>query len=101
MHVPEHPGYSFADQMTAHGYIVLAADHLGVGEAASRLHGDRVNLETMSAAAASFVAQVRSMLADGSAEFGGRRLPSTPIIGVGHSLASLPHRRDPGAASLL
>ena len=88
MHVPEHPGYSFADHMTAYGYLVLAADHLGVGASSKPADGDRVNFETMSAAAASFVAQVRSMLADGSPEFGGCRLPSIPIIGVGHSLGA-------------
>jgi pimeloyl-ACP methyl ester carboxylesterase len=88
MHIPEHPGYSFADHMTAQGFVVVAADHLGVGASSKPADGDRVNFETMSAAAASFVRQVRSMLADGSAEFGGRPLASLPIIGVGHSLGA-------------
>ena len=68
--------------------MVLAADHLGVGASSKPADGDRVNFETMSAAAASFVAQVRRMLADGSPELGGRPLPSVPIIGVGHSLGA-------------
>jgi pimeloyl-ACP methyl ester carboxylesterase len=88
MHIPGYPGYSFAEHMTAQGFLVLAADHLGVGASTKPADGDRVNLGTMSAAAASFAAQVRSMLADGSAEFGGRPLPSVPIIGVGHSLGA-------------
>jgi pimeloyl-ACP methyl ester carboxylesterase len=88
MHVPGHPGYSFAERMTAQGFLVLAADHLGVGASSKPADGDRVNFETMSAAAASFVAKVRSMLAEGSAEFGGRPLVSVPIIGLGHSLAA-------------
>jgi pimeloyl-ACP methyl ester carboxylesterase len=77
MHIPGHPGYSFAEQMTAKGFVVLAADHLGVGASSKPADGDQVNFETMSAAAASFVRQVRSS-----------DLPSVPIIGVGHSLGA-------------
>jgi hypothetical protein len=88
MHIPEHPGYSFAEHMTRQGFVVLAADHLGVGASSKPADGDRVNFETMSAAAASFVRQVRSMLGNGSAEFGGRPLVSVPVIGLGHSLGA-------------
>jgi pimeloyl-ACP methyl ester carboxylesterase len=88
MHIPAHPGYSFAEHMTAQGFVVVAADHLGVGASSKPADGDRVNFETMSAAAASFVRQVRSMLADGPAEFGSRPLVSVPIIGLGHSLGA-------------
>jgi hypothetical protein len=68
--------------------VLLAADHLGVGSSTKPADGDQVNFETMSAAAASFVAQVRSMSAGGSWEFGGRSLASIPIIGLGHSLGA-------------
>src|SRR5438105_9690100 len=88
MRVPGEPGYSFAEHMAATGFLVLAADHLGVGASSKPADGDLVNFETMSAAAASFVAQVRSMLADGAAEFGARPLGSVPIVGVGHSLGA-------------
>lgn len=88
MRIPGHPGYSFAEHMTAQGFMVLAADHLGVGASSKPADGDQVNFETMSAAAASFVAQVRESLADGAPELGGRSLESVPIIGVGHSLGA-------------
>jgi pimeloyl-ACP methyl ester carboxylesterase len=88
MHVPGHRGYSFAEHMTARGFVVVAADHLGVGASSKPADGDRVDFETISAAAASFVAQLRDMVAAGSAEFGGRPLPSVPIIGIGHSLGA-------------
>jgi pimeloyl-ACP methyl ester carboxylesterase len=88
MHVPGHRGYSFAEHMTARGFVVVAADHLGVGASSKPADGDRVNFETISAAAASFVAQLREMVAAGSAEFGGRPLPAVPIIGTGHSLGA-------------
>jgi pimeloyl-ACP methyl ester carboxylesterase len=88
MHVPGHHGYSFAEHMTAQGFVVVAADHLGVGASSKPADGDRVTFDTMAAAAASFVAQLRSMLAQGSAELGGRPLPGVPIVGVGHSLGA-------------
>ena len=88
MRIPGEPGYSFAQHMTAKGFLVLAADHLGVGASSQPTDGDRVNFDTMSAAAASFVAQVRTRLAEGSEELGGRRLESVPVIGLGHSLGA-------------
>jgi hypothetical protein len=88
MRIPGHPGYSFAEHMTARGIVVLAADHLGVGASSKPSDGDRVDFETMSAAAASFVGQLREMLAAGSPELGGRPLPDAPLIGVGHSLGA-------------
>jgi pimeloyl-ACP methyl ester carboxylesterase len=88
MHVPGHAGYSFAEHMTAQGFVVVAADHLGVGDSSKPADGDQVDFETMGAAAAAFVATVRAMVADGSPELGGRPRPSLPIIGVGHSLGA-------------
>jgi pimeloyl-ACP methyl ester carboxylesterase len=88
MEIPGYPGYSFAAHMTEQGFAVVAADHLGVGASSKPADGDRVNFETMSTAAASFVDQVRARLRDGSPELGGRPLPSVPIVGVGHSLGA-------------
>jgi pimeloyl-ACP methyl ester carboxylesterase len=95
MHIDEYPGYSFAQHMTAQGFVVLATDPLGVGASSKPADGDQVNLDTMSAAAASFVEQVRALLAEASPELGGTPLPDIPIIGVGHSLgACLTTARD-------
>jgi hypothetical protein len=88
MDIPGHAGYSFAAHMTAQGYVVLAADHLGVGASSKPADGDRVDFETMSAAAASFVGQVRALLADGAPELGGMPVSDLPIVGIGHSLGA-------------
>jgi len=88
MHVPGHSGYSFADHMRSQGYLVLAADHLGVGASSKPADGDRVDFESVSAAAAAFVGQVRALLAAGAPELGGTPLPDIPIVGVGHSLGA-------------
>lgn len=87
MQIPGHPGYSFAEHMTAKGYLVLAADHLGVGASSKPADGDRVGFETMSAASDAFVEQVRGLLAQGAPELGGAPL-DIPVVGVGHSLGA-------------
>jgi pimeloyl-ACP methyl ester carboxylesterase len=88
MRISGHPGYSFAEHMTAQGFVVIAADHLGVGASSKPDDGDRVDFDTMSAGAASFVEQVRALLAEGSPELCGTPLAEIPIIGVGHSLGA-------------
>jgi pimeloyl-ACP methyl ester carboxylesterase len=88
MHIPEHSGYSFAEHMTANGFVVIAADHLGVGASSQPADGDRVNFETMTAAAAAFVSHVRTMRLGGCDQIAGYELGSLPVIGVGHSLGA-------------
>jgi pimeloyl-ACP methyl ester carboxylesterase len=88
MHIPGRADYSFAAHLAARGYLVLAADHLGVGASSKPTDGDRVNFESVSDAAAAFVGQLRALLADGAPELGGTPLPDVPVIGVGHSLGA-------------
>ena len=64
------PGYSFADHMTAQGFAVVAADHLGVGASSAPADVDAVTLEPMARAAGAFAAKVRDHYADRAA---GRR----------------------------
>jgi pimeloyl-ACP methyl ester carboxylesterase len=68
------PGYNFAEHMTARGFAVVAADHLGVGASSRPADVDAITLEVMAAAAGAFVAEVRD------------RLPGVPLVGVGHSI---------------
>jgi pimeloyl-ACP methyl ester carboxylesterase len=77
MRIPGHSGYSFAEHMAPQGFLVVAADHLGVGASSKPTDGDRVTFETMSDAAASFVRQLRAIAPAG-----------VPIVGVGHSLGA-------------
>lgn len=88
MHIPGHPGYSFAEHLSAQGYLVVAADHLGVGASGKPADGDRVNFESVSDAAAAFVDRVRELLAAGAPEVGGTPMPELPVVGVGHSLGA-------------
>jgi hypothetical protein len=88
MHIPGHAGYSFADHLTAQGYMVVAADHLGVGASTHPADGDRVDSLTCGAASAAFVEQLRRLLSEGAPAVGGAPPAGIPVIGIGHSLGA-------------
>jgi pimeloyl-ACP methyl ester carboxylesterase len=65
--------YSFAREMVALGYQVVAIDNLGTGESSRPTH--EPGLAELGAGAAAVIADLR------------RRLPpGTPVVGVGHSM---------------
>jgi Serine aminopeptidase, S33 len=68
------PGYSFAEHMTAQGFAVVAADHLGVGGRSAPADVDAVNLDAMARAAGALATAVRD------------RFAGIPLLGAGHSL---------------
>ena len=86
MHIPGHPGYSFAEHMTDRGFLVIAVDPLGVGSSSRPSDVDAVNLETMAAAAAAFVRRLRALLAAGELDSRLAPLEDVPLVAVGHSL---------------
>jgi pimeloyl-ACP methyl ester carboxylesterase len=69
-----HAGYSFADHMTARGFAVVAADHLGVGRSSRPADVDAVTLEVMAMAQCEFARELRN------------RFPGVALVGVGHSI---------------
>ncbi len=86
MHVPGHPGYSFAEHMSDRGFLVIAVDPLGVGSSSRPADVGAVTLETMGAAAAEFVRQLRTLLAAGRLDSRLAPLEDVPFVAVGHSL---------------
>lgn len=84
LEVEGHPGYSFGEHLAALGYVVIALDHLGVGDS-SDVAG-HAGLELLSAGDAEVVAQIRKAVQDGSLVAG---VPQdVPIVGVGHSMGA-------------
>jgi hypothetical protein len=77
-HIDGHLGYSAVDHLVGQGFLVVNADHLGVGQSSRPADVDRVNLETMAAANDAFASDVRRRFA-----------PDVPFVGVGHSLGGL------------
>jgi pimeloyl-ACP methyl ester carboxylesterase len=87
MEIPGHPGYSFGQRMADAGYIVIAVDHLGVGESNDPVDSGPLGLELLATGDAEVVRQIRTKCRDGSLIDG---LPAltVPVVGVGHSMGS-------------
>ena len=69
MHIAGYPGYSFAEHMTAQGFAVVGADHLGVGASSKPAEGDFLTRATTAAG---------SSLAISNGESSGNRAWSRP-----------------------
>lgn len=85
LEVPGHPGYSFGEHLAALGYVVVALDHLGVGES-SDVDGP-VGLELLARGDAEVARQVRDRLAEGTLH-GALPALDIPLVGVGHSMGA-------------
>lgn len=82
-----HPGYSFAEHLADSGFVVLAVDHLGMGESTDPAALGPVGLEVLAKGDAEVARQVRERLRDG--ELHQDLAPiSAPLIGVGHSMGA-------------
>src|SRR3954471_835406 len=83
-----HAGYSAAEHLVELGFLVVNADHLGVGRSSRPADVDRVNLETMAAANDAFARAVRRRLVAGELD---ERLAAAdvPFVTAGHSLGGL------------
>ena len=66
IHLPGRDGYSFAEHMTARGFVVIAADPLGVGDSGRPEDGTLCTYDALADAAHGAVKLVRARLADGT-----------------------------------
>ena len=66
IHLPGRDGYSFAEHMTARGFVVIAADPLGVGDSGRPEDGTLCTYEALADAAHGAVQLVRARLTDGT-----------------------------------
>jgi pimeloyl-ACP methyl ester carboxylesterase len=85
--VDGHSGYSFGEHMAAAGFIVIAVDHLGIGESTDPIASGPLGLELLARGDADVARQVRERLRRGELH---EELPPTtaPLIGVGHSMGA-------------
>lgn len=86
IHVPGRDGYSFAEHMTAHGFVVIAADPLGVGDSGRPDDGSLCTYDALADAAHGAVQLIRARLTDGTLSANLPPVASPTIIGVGHSM---------------
>jgi pimeloyl-ACP methyl ester carboxylesterase len=88
--VPGFPSgaYSFARHMAEKGYIVVAFDHLGVGESTWPPDGTALTLDVAVQASAAMTKQVRTRWSDGSLLGGGASQEEVMLVGIGHSMGA-------------
>jgi pimeloyl-ACP methyl ester carboxylesterase len=82
-----YPGYSFATHLVDSGFVVIAVDHLAIGESTDPTALGPAGLELLAKGDAEVGRQVREQLRRGELH---QDLPPTnaPLIGVGHSMGA-------------
>lgn len=87
LEIPGRPGYSFAEHLAGRGFVVLALDHLGVGESSDPTNSGPVGLALLARGDAAVAHQVKSRIAAGTLS---EHLPplDIPLVGVGHSMGA-------------
>jgi pimeloyl-ACP methyl ester carboxylesterase len=86
VHIEGHPGYSFGEHLAAAGFVVIAVDHLGVGDSTDPIAAGPLGLELLAKGDAEVARQVRERLQAGDLH---ADLPTAlPLVGVGHSMGA-------------
>jgi len=82
-----YPGYSFGEHLAGSGFVVIAVDHLAIGESTDPTALGPVGLELLAKGDAEVARQVRERLRRGKLH---KHLPpmNVPLIGVGHSMGA-------------
>lgn len=85
MHFPSRAGYSQADHHRARGYVLVAIDHLGVGDSTGEVC-DELRVEDIAAANHAAVQRIAEMLEAGAVAPGYPALHTTRRVGLGQSM---------------
>ncbi len=82
-----HPGYSFGQHLADLGYVVVAVDHLGIGESTDAIASGPLGLALLAKGDADVARQLRERLRRG--ELHDKIPPTTaPLVGIGHSMGA-------------
>ncbi len=81
-----HSRYSFGEHLADAGFVVIAVDHLGVGDSTDPLASGPLGLELLAKGDAEVARQIRERLRRG--ELHQDLGTSLPVVGVGHSMGA-------------
>jgi pimeloyl-ACP methyl ester carboxylesterase len=84
--VDGHPGYSFGEHLADSGFVVIAVDHLGIGESDDPIASGPLGLELLAKGDAEVARQVKERLRCG--ELHDELSVTLPLVGVGHSMGA-------------
>lgn len=87
--VPGRSGYSFAEHMAAQGMLVIAVDHIGVGDSSRHPRAIELTPDVVSKANAVALADLLARAAAGTLIPGFDALKIGPVVGVGHSMGAM------------
>jgi pimeloyl-ACP methyl ester carboxylesterase len=87
IHLPGHEGYSEAEHHVARGFILVAIDHLGVGDSTKRAL-DTMRIEDIAQADDAAVREIARRLEQGKLAAGYPPLPNLFKVGIGHSMGA-------------
>jgi alpha-beta hydrolase superfamily lysophospholipase len=80
--------YSFARHMAAAGFVVIALDHVGVGDSTRPVDGDKIHLKHLAQGSARVAEWVRDAASKGTLIDGLGPLVNPRMVGIGHALGS-------------
>jgi pimeloyl-ACP methyl ester carboxylesterase len=81
-----HSGYSFGEHLADSGFVVIAVDHLGIGDSTDPTALGPLGLELLASGDAEVARQIQERLVRGDLH---RDLPTAlPLVGVGHSMGA-------------
>jgi alpha-beta hydrolase superfamily lysophospholipase len=80
-------GFSFAEHLTAQGFIVVTLDHLGVGDSSRPRDGFALTPDLLARVNAYAMELIRAQLRGG--QLGQGALPQLRSVGIGHSMGAM------------
>jgi alpha-beta hydrolase superfamily lysophospholipase len=86
LEVPGHPGYSLAQHLAAAGHLVVACDHLGIGDSTPIDDLDPISADLVLDADRAAFEVIRDRLATGTLVEDLSPLDAPFMVGVGHSM---------------
>jgi pimeloyl-ACP methyl ester carboxylesterase len=89
LEVPGRSGYSFMEDFTRRGMLVVALDHLGTGESSRHPYAADLTPEVVAAANAAALVELVGRAQDGTLVADVGPLTLGPIVGVGHSMGAM------------
>jgi len=81
--------FSFARALAARGFVVIALDHLGLGDSSKPKDGYALTPDLLTRANAHATGEVLARLREGKLDAGVPALPKVRSIGIGHSMGAM------------